>query len=386
MITQILKEKNFKELRDKMLSVCPKPSLGIKADKFIPPCSKKYALMGYAFEIFLTLLVERLNKVRTDPSSPWHRYDYLDAIATNIILKNESEIRIGSIHDPIIVKKTDVYERVSEMAQFIKKSYKTYKGDGMATVDLMKSCIFLAAFRLAGVHIADKSIMEDCSAEANELMQMTKLVDKGNFTATKRAIISPVFPIIGGPGDLIIDDTIVEIKTTVDFGLKSDHFLQLIGYYITHIAKKENQKGGNVIRNIAIYFPRQGIWWKRSLESIASDKQFLELSDWFIRYITLNVRPCGYSVYFDRETCDFKNRTKYEEISKLKNGSKKTKLLNQLDSQYLVFKNSDKRFFDNFWELDNVDNNEQVKDTYFRTEEKIRARTEKINNFMSQHH
>jgi hypothetical protein len=63
----------------------------------------------------------------------------------------------------------------------------------------------------------------------------------------------------GADADIIIDDTIIDIKTTKYSKFEKEYFRQLIGYYLLNV--RECNKYGK-INNLGIYFSRYGLLFK----------------------------------------------------------------------------------------------------------------------------
>ena len=106
------------------------------------------------------------------------------------------------------------------------------------------------------------------------------------FKAKKLCLLNPTFgkasKLVGGAdADLIIDDMLIEIKTTKRVRLLQDTFHQLMGYYSLHrISGVGGLKPKAKIRKIAVYFSRYSYLHVFNLHDIIKKEQFLDFLRW----------------------------------------------------------------------------------------------------------
>ena len=81
--------------------------------------------------------------------------------------------------------------------------------------------------------------------------------------------------------DLIIDDTLIDIKTTKNLKFERDHYDQLIGYYILNKIGGINGVNNHKIQNIAIYFSRHGVLHSFPISPIEKNPKFDSMVEWF---------------------------------------------------------------------------------------------------------
>lgn len=134
--------------------------------------------------------------------------------------------------------------------------------------------------------------------ETEELINLFNVVTKNTklFTAKKFCLIQPHFGM--GYPDFIIDDNLIEIKTTNEIKFERDYFNELMGYYLTSKYKYENipdrlkrflekyypyifQHRHNVedrkfmnkikINFIGVYYSRHGYFLKLPIKDILKD-------------------------------------------------------------------------------------------------------------------
>ena len=81
--------------------------------------------------------------------------------------------------------------------------------------------------------------------------------------------LNPVFGygsrLVGGAdADMIIDGTLIDIKTTKDPTFKEDYYYQLVGYYILSLLGRIDtsywkSRNNAAVHRIGIYFSRHGV-------------------------------------------------------------------------------------------------------------------------------
>jgi len=116
---------------------------------------------------------------------------------------------------------------------------------------------------MRGIETAD-SEFELSTRLSTELSDLLALFDPIELFAPKESIIlNPAFPkgaeIGGADGDLIIDDRLIDIKTTVQLSLDKRHLLQLAGYAVLNeLGGVETADGARTvpISKVGVYFAR----------------------------------------------------------------------------------------------------------------------------------
>ena len=89
----------------------------------------------------------------------------------------------------------------------------------------------------------------------------------------------------GADADMIIDDTLIDIKVTKHLDLKREYLNQLIGYTVlASIGGVDGAVRKTNIKFIAIYFARHGFLWKIPLAEIGSLKKLSAFKNWMVEY------------------------------------------------------------------------------------------------------
>jgi hypothetical protein len=92
------------------------------------------------------------------------------------------------------------------------------------------------------------------------------------FKAKRQCLLNPTFGsasyLVGGAdADMIIDGTLIDIKTTKAFAIEEKHYYQLMGYYILSVIEGDGASMYDIER-LGIYFSRQAhleVWPVRDM-------------------------------------------------------------------------------------------------------------------------
>ena len=88
----------------------------------------------------------------------------------------------------------------------------------------------------------------------------------------------------GADADFVLDDMLVEVKTTKDFEFKRDWYNQLVGYYLLYrLGGIEGLPSRSKIRKLAIYYSRHAILATMDVKQVVDEKSLSRFADWFIR-------------------------------------------------------------------------------------------------------
>lgn len=286
-LTVLLKNPLGKEFRERLSAEFPSPKFEMPKIKPIP-LTKEYAIAGAAFDYLLKFTIERntskdcLDKTAfpfiLDPSSI---FKGMNSNKATHILSGNGERKYEK--SELIITLEILYEQAI-------KEYKMYIKTGKVNGVIISTCIFLAKLLLfRGWRYLHEEI--ECAEDetVGDVWDMFNLVDISKFKTKKKCYLNPGMgmgsPIGESVGDIIIDDTLIDIKATVKDKIKREDFNQLLGYYLLHLISGVNKVGGEKpIKKIGIYFARHGFLWTIPIKNIGTKEQFEDLKNWFIKY------------------------------------------------------------------------------------------------------
>jgi hypothetical protein len=123
--------------------------------------------------------------------------------------------------------------------------------------------------------------------DVQDLKNLIGAIEPRLFKARKLCLLNPTFGkaslLVGGAdADLVIDDTIIDIKTTKNLTCLPRDFHQLIGYYVLHqIGSIGETRAKLKIKNVAIYFSRFAYLHSFEIKEIIEPSTFPEFLKWF---------------------------------------------------------------------------------------------------------
>ena len=211
-LTALLKNPQIRELfRDTF--PFEKPHLGgIMA---AVPVTKNYSLIGTAFDYLLRFRLER--EYPSYNTRRWVAEDVPELISEQM---------------------PDIGKRMSSHIKTAKVIHDDYINSGNMTDDLIKTTVILAqmdvAYR-AGVVVKSFDIVNE--GDMRDLKKLVSIVDVKMFKPEQRGFLNPTFGygsllVSGADADVIVDDMLIDIKTTKKMDFTRDYFNQLVGYYI----------------------------------------------------------------------------------------------------------------------------------------------------------
>ena len=217
------------------------------------PLTKNYGTIGTAFDYAVRLRLYQLNNkvIKAD-----YLGDAFPLVARNGINGDKKRREY--------IEKFD--RKVLELS-----------GDPSDVVRLLPSCIVLAkieaVFR-SGQEFPNSDIFRIDKLDVQDLANLFGLLDDSLFKARHRCNLNPIFGkssqyIGGADADLVLDDCLLDIKTTKYLKLTAGQLRQLVGYYILNV--REKHLLGH-IKRLGIYYSRYGVLYTFPIEgTIAVD-------------------------------------------------------------------------------------------------------------------
>lgn len=272
----------------------PNPGLNVKNQLLVPSLnkSKNNGEIGTALDYLIRFNLERINKKVIFRNKNWIAEEGYNSIIMECDLNNDSHMEIGNPETATKIVDIEIFrEFIINEFNNSKKNYIEFMNKGIITDELLKSCVFLSKldsrYRSG---IIDLYIDDTCSYDINELKQLINIVPWNIFEAKKQCFLNPNFGdgsklVRGADADLIIDNTLIDIKSSKEFKIHRNDLNQLIGYVLlSHIGKINNEYDIK-ITHIAIYFARYKYFWKFPLSNFYELEKYKELSDEFMKII-----------------------------------------------------------------------------------------------------
>ena len=272
-LTSVLKDHAMKE---RFRKTFPVPRVPGAAGILAPPTTKKYSLIGTAFDY-----VARFHVKQSFPEAVEERWIAEDAV-DRVKLASGEYVYVDGTPMPRDRKMkpkeqypnarsleySDGYSKDTLVAAWYfdnvlyhaKKLHGKFTKTGKMTRELIK-----ISFKLATIDMVVRAgkILLPPNAVKGDIVDMENLfrvlVESGLLVPKRRAFLNPTFgegsDLVGGAdADLVIDDVLIDIKTTKSDSFTQDMYNQLLGYYA--LSSFRNDLGG--ITRMGIYFSRYG--------------------------------------------------------------------------------------------------------------------------------
>lgn len=128
------------------------------------------------------------------------------------------------------------------------------------------------------------------AAEVRELRRLIEVTDFRQLVATDSCLLNPVFGegsmMLGGAdADLLVDDLLIEVKTTAMLKIRTEDWRQIIAYAALN---EHFPIGGGrdrvAIRRLGFYFSRYGYLASWGLEELVDPATFAAFAEWLRDY------------------------------------------------------------------------------------------------------
>jgi hypothetical protein len=181
------------------------------------------------------------------------------------------------------------FEKAGRILAKSKEAYAHYLKYGRINEQLLKSVLLLAQldpFYRSGQDEYELGTID--RRDIQDLQALIGLVDQRLFKAKKICVLNPTFGtgshLVGGAdADLLIDNMLVEVKTTKHLQVRRDHWNQLIGYYLLMtIGGIDGVKSNYKVQRLGIYFSRFGELLTFAVDDAINQKKFRPFVRWFI--------------------------------------------------------------------------------------------------------
>ncbi|RYY96956.1 MAG: hypothetical protein EOO11_12190 [Chitinophagaceae bacterium] len=249
-LTKFLQDPDFGPKLDCLLRFPKVPPFG--EHPVVPSSSPNTSLIGTAFDYLLRFALQRRFPLAV--AREWVAETGLRTFSARIQRKPTQLLAAR--------KTIDTATRAIHQA---KLAHADYLKHGELSNDLLQ-----AVLRLAQVDLLSRSgILPKWFGVVNlhdmkELRRLMDVVPWNNITPQHRCILNPTFghasALVGGAdADILIDDSLIEIKTTKNGAFSREHVRQLAGYYVLHLVGGiDGAPAVEAIEYLGVYSARYG--------------------------------------------------------------------------------------------------------------------------------
>lgn len=281
---------NNRDVKEKFKQEFPKPGFSVKREILAPPLTSHYTLVGTAFDYLMRFYLKYLN-----PSAITHKWVAEKSLETFLDLRgipcfdaDTGKLDLEESVSSLSKKDKALFKRIQKIVQQAKVKYAEFLNSGKVTNEVIKSTLLLAQLdpifraRVVDVNIG---VIDDKNVE--DLKNLISLVDPKTFKANKICLLDPTFGkasvLVGGADiDLVIDDMMIDIKTTKKFEIQRAYFNQLIGYYVLYrIGGIDGMPSEHGIKRLGLYFSRYAYLYVINVRDIINEDTFSNFVEWF---------------------------------------------------------------------------------------------------------
>ncbi len=291
---------DFPDVKAKLRQEFVKPRFSVDKPLVAPVITSNPPKIGTAFDYLLRFYANYLNPKAY--SSHWTAEESLKILELSrdddtiiIDAKNRLvQVQTENLIPRDFVKKCKElkqkhYSEAKKVIETARENLDSYLRTGDMNSHLIESSLALAQLDVlrrarylsnSKSFIAKKNDMED-------LRRLISVIKPKIFKANQICILNPNFgpevtKLMNADGDIVIDDTFIDIKTVKNLEVKREFFNQLIGYYTLYrIGGINGMSPENKINKLGIYFSRYGYLHTYKIEDIIDEKIYLDFIEWF---------------------------------------------------------------------------------------------------------
>jgi hypothetical protein len=250
-----------------------KPKLGENRDLLAPPLTGNYRLVGTAFDYLMRFYLKMLNPQAVEAG-------WIAEITLNA-LKRQGANRL--------------YQQALFILTQARENYTEFLKSQEITDDLISSTLQLA--KLDVIYRArriDPNLQHVEPADIEDIKALINLVKWTQFKTEGVVVLNPTFglgsvKVREADADLVIDDLLIDIKTTKNFKLEQDNFNQLMGYYtLSKIDAIDGAPPGHEIKRLGIYFSRHAYLFIFNVADVVPLLTFSKFLEWFQERAAMN--------------------------------------------------------------------------------------------------
>ena len=285
-LTSLIREDKY--LRYKIRDDFRLSGLRLKFEKtrplLAPPKTTHSHLVGTAFDYLLRFYLEKLNGLPYQRENPW-----VAERARNILL--ESCERESMIHAVSVLR--EAYNHSLKIIEKVKSLRNKFNQTGRLSRELIRQTLrmsYIDPVLRSGRGVEYIGTDAD-QLDIEDIEKQFSLIDDKLFKSQNRCLLNPTFgkgsQLVGGAdADLIIDDKLIDVKTTKKLELPLNDFCQIIGYLLLHRISGVDSHGEEfTIEQLGIYYSRYGYLFLFNVKDLINDKSLDKFAKWFENYV-----------------------------------------------------------------------------------------------------
>lgn len=257
------------DVRAKFSLEFQKPKFDVKRQLLAPLILQGHSqLIGTSFDYLQRFYAKYLNPHAEEDEGGWAAERALR------VLQRRGENNLYEIGNVIVAEARQNYQNFLETGEF--------------TDDLLRSALLIA--KLDPFTRRSDYIVENLQVIDNEdiadLRNLINIVQPNVFRTQGRVLLNPDFGpgsllVKGADADLILDDLLIDVKTTIKFTLDRKAFDQLLGYFTLSVIERRFDPEVKEITRLGIYFARHAYLFTFEVKEVVNPQTFPQFVKWF---------------------------------------------------------------------------------------------------------
>ena len=255
------------DVRARFRAEFPKPNFDVQQELLAAaPDGSNYRLVGTAFDYLLRFNIKYQNPHAQETG--WVAEYALPYFS-----------RRGQTH---------LFNQATRVIDQAHNNYQEFLTNGHFTSELLQSALLLGSLdavrRVGYIHETWEVINEE---DIQDLRNLVTLLKPELFQSSGKIIMNPSWGeasmlVSGADGDLIIDEKLVDFKTTKKLELERSNFNQLMGYYTLSVIERQLEEDAIELKHLGIYFSRFGVLYQFNVADVVNPETFPNFLEWFI--------------------------------------------------------------------------------------------------------
>jgi hypothetical protein len=257
----------------------------IRAQPLIPEHS---GLVGTAFHYLLDIYVRQLNP--TAITSEWAAERFLQSLQNYLQRNAKPRFQKSLEGSKKLIRIARLrLKKAEQLMSKARDAYEHFLSQGVIDNQLLRSVIFLAQMdpkQALFQGYNEYELGKTCRRDVKDLDTLINLVNPNLFKANETCVINPKFQsgprrYGGAQADLVIDDTLIEVKTKYKLQVYLPEWYQILAYFaLTTCKDVDGMNRSHTIKKLGIYFARFGELFIVETKDIVKRKSFRSLVRW----------------------------------------------------------------------------------------------------------
>ncbi len=292
-LTSFIKKNDVKA---KLKPLRPQLSRKIAAPLKVEPKSKRFGMVGTAFDYLLRFELQRraphtVTKLWVAEHVPDLIWKGTETNGGGLLLLDGLEIGDNLLrYNRAAIKIADRAREIVEVAKAAVAAYRNFRTPNRSQqAELAAHAIRLAKLDVVfRAHKFDLTFEKAEPEDVEDLLTLLEIAPFDKLIHNKNVFLNPTFgetsKLVGGAdADLITGDILVDLKTITKSEMGADDLDQLFGYYLLACRERQTDPTFPEIKRLAFYFSRHGYLWIENAKTWTDHPQFAEVEKWFFQ-------------------------------------------------------------------------------------------------------